>query len=194
MRPITVKYATKCQKCQKKLPKGATAVYERRVGLFCPDCAPTDPEEIRAYRQKAADRKAERLEGWAEKRRDKAKALVVQNEPYHGDTAFHTQPGRIIERERFHRRTERMWDHSSKAQKMEEQARRLRCGVQVKGDAERRRQKAREERDRQISKGSRVSDFCFGLGTVVGVYKKSYRIKFDKGSTHSRDKSYVKLA
>ena len=61
------------------------------------------------------------------------------------------------------------------------------------GDAERRRQAKREALDTLINKGSRVHDFCFGDGEVIGVYKKSYRIKFDRGLTYARDKSYVKL-
>ena len=63
--------------------------------------------------------------------------------------------------------------------------------VRVAGDAEKKRQSYREAMDERISKGSRVHDFAFGDGEVIGVYKKSYRIKFDGGFTYARDKSYV---
>lgn len=194
MKRLTVKYAGVCRKCGADLPKGADAVWERRVGLFCVACAPADREEIRVYRQEGADRQAERLESWADKRRTKAAELDKRNEPFRGDIAFHTQPGRIIERERYHKRTEKMWEHASKARDMEKHATRLRRGVRVAGDAARRRAKMRERQDKIISKGSKVLDFCFGKGTVIGVYKKSYRIHWDRlGRAFSRDKTFVRL-
>ena len=71
--------------------------------------------------------------------------------------------------------------------------------MRVKGDAERRRQAEREALDKIIGKGSKVYDFCFGEGVVVGVYKKSYRINFGMSKARpgedficSRDKSYVR--
>ena len=53
MRAIIVKYDGECRKCGATLPVGVDAIYERHIGVFCPGCAPTDPEEIRAYRQEA---------------------------------------------------------------------------------------------------------------------------------------------
>ena len=65
--------------------------------------------------------------------------------------------------------------------------------VRVAGDAERRREAERMALDSVLNKGSKVHDLCFGPGEIVGVYKKSYRIKFDRsGSTYARDKSYVR--
>ena len=65
--------------------------------------------------------------------------------------------------------------------------------VRVAGDRERERQAEREAQDKIISKGSRVVDFAFGPGVIVGVFLKSYRVQFDRGYTHARDKTYVRL-
>jgi hypothetical protein len=58
-----------CGKCSAPLEADADVVYVRRVGIFCPTCAPTNPEEIRALRQDAADAKAKKTEAWLEKRK-----------------------------------------------------------------------------------------------------------------------------
>ena len=73
------------------------------------------------YRERREARAA-RLRGWAEKREEKAGALIAANEPYRGDTAFWTQPGRIIERERASARSMRAWEHHEKAEGMEARA------------------------------------------------------------------------
>lgn len=59
--------------------------------------------------------RAERRDKWAEKRAVKATALHAQNERFRGDNAFFTQPGRIIERERFYGRSERAYEHDKMA-------------------------------------------------------------------------------
>jgi len=41
VRRIIVKYTGECRKCGETLSVGAEAVYEKRVGVFCPSCAPT---------------------------------------------------------------------------------------------------------------------------------------------------------
>lgn len=66
------------------------------------------------YRERRL-RQAERLREWAGKREDKAATLNAANEPYRGDVAFYTQPGRIIERERVHDRGARAYEHQNKA-------------------------------------------------------------------------------
>ncbi len=192
MRPITVKYAGQCRKCGRDFEPGDPAIYEKRVGLFCVEHAPTDPEEIRAYRQEGADRKADRYEEWGQKRVEEANATLNHiRDRYRGDFAFNTQPGHIPERARVIQREDRAFESLTKGREMLGKAESLRR-VQVAGDAERKRQAKREALDKVIAKGSRVLDFAFGAGTVVGVYSKSYRIKFDSsGSTYARDKSYV---
>jgi len=66
--------------------------------------------------------RAERLKEWAEKREAKAEQLHARNEPFRGDIAFNTQPGRIIERERVNARSEKAWEHTQKAESMSQRA------------------------------------------------------------------------
>jgi len=193
MQTITVKYGGECRKCGAEIVVGSKAVHERRVGLFCPGCAPTDPEEIRHYRQEAADRKADKYEGWATKREQDANATLDSHRTITSDIAFCTQPGRIPFRDRINRQDDRAFESLHKAAEMHSKAENLRH-VRLAGDAERRRQAKREALDKLIGKGSRVCDGVFSLGTVVSVHKKSYRIKFDSGGTYARDKSYVRPA
>ena len=193
MRQISLKYGGECARCGTELQKDQQAMYEKSMGIFCLECAPTEVEDIRKFRQLKADRKADRYEEWASKREQKAQAQFNSYSEIRHDWAFITQPGRIPLRERIIKADDRAIESLRKAEQMRDKAHRLRH-VRVKGDAERKRQAIREARDEIIAKGSRVYDFCFGAGTVVGVYKKSYRIKFDNsGNTWSRDKSYVKL-
>ncbi len=70
------------------------------------------------YRERREAR-ADRLRGWAGKRREKAEALGASVAPYHGDTAFWTQPGAIPERSRLYSRMDRAVGHSEKAASME---------------------------------------------------------------------------
>ena len=55
MRAITVIYKGNCYKCGADLEVGTKAEYEKKTGIFCPGCAPTDKEDIRRYRQNKAD-------------------------------------------------------------------------------------------------------------------------------------------
>ena len=191
MRLITVKYEGECRKCGTTLEVGATAIYERRVGLFCLEHEPKDPEEIRAYRQEGADRKANRLEEWAEKREKKATSQLNSCPSIRHDWAFITQPGHIPFIARMNKADDRAHESLNVAQGFRERADSLRH-VQVKGDAERRHQAVRDQNDQLIEKGSRVFDVVFGSGVVVGVFKNSYRIKWNRsGNTWARDKSFV---
>ena len=199
MRQIILKYGGECRKCNASLAQGETATYEKRVGIFCQPCAPTDVEEIRTYRQEAADRKTDKYEAWGQKRVGEATATLNHiRERYRGDFAFNTQPGHIPERARVIRHEDRAFESMTKGEVMLGKAERLRH-VQVVGDAERKREAKREALDKIIVKGSRVFDNVFGVGTVVGIYSKSYRIKFDASKadanntfTCARDKSYVR--
>jgi hypothetical protein len=85
----------------------------------------------------------------------------------------------------------RAFESLEMAQEMRRKAEALR-NVRVKGDAERNRQAVRDKMDSLIIKGSRVHDFCFGAGEVLRVNSKSYTVKFDRGFTYARDKSYVR--
>lgn len=177
MREIVTRYNGECRRCAAAIAIGDRVVYERRVGVFCLACAPTDPEEIRAYRAEGAERKAAKLEEWADKRHAKAQALEARNAPYRGDIAFNTQPGHIPERARAIRRTEKAWEHSRKAQEMEARAGRLRAGVAVAGDAETRRESRREVVRGWIAKGMQVHDAIYGRATVLRVNPKTATIQ-----------------
>lgn len=69
------------------------------------------------YRERREAR-AQKLQEWAEKRDEKAAALIARNEPYRGDWAFATQPGHIPERARVIARSEKAWEHTKKADNM----------------------------------------------------------------------------
>jgi len=181
MRPITTKYDSQCRKCGAELPIGSQAIHEKRVGVFCPGCAPTDTEEIRAVRQESADRRADRYEEWADKRQEKAEALYARDEHYRGDIAFNTQPGHIPERARVIRRTEQAFEHANTAQRFRAKAGSLRK-VTVAGDAEKRRQAQRDLTRSWIAVGMRVNTCHYGIGTVAKVNRKTATIE-NCGST-----------
>jgi hypothetical protein len=179
MRTIKTKFAGECRKCGADLAVGVEVVYERRMGIFCPACAPTDPEEIRSYRQEAADRKADRLDGWAEKREERASATLNSNPEVRRDWAFITQPGRIPLRERMNRADDRACESLGKAREMRGRADRIRK-VRVAGDAERAREAHREEVRAWIAKGQRVFCHHWGEGTVQRVNRKTGTVLWDR--------------
>jgi len=176
MRQITLKYSGECRVCGKEIEAGQEAIYEKRVGIFCLTCAPTDPETIREFRQEAADRKADKYDEWATKRRIKASALHKQNEPYRGDIAFCTQPGRFPLRDKVNRRSEKAWEHSKTAQTFEHRAAGLRAGVRVKGDADKRWRAKREAVLAWLKIGTQVDTCHYGLGTVKKINRKTAKI------------------
>ena len=73
------------------------------------------------YRERREAR-ADRLRGWADKRREKANALAATAAPYRGDTAFWTQPGSVPERTRLYAHMDRAAEHTEKAASMEARA------------------------------------------------------------------------
>ena len=172
MREITVRYSGECCKCDVTIPEGAKAVYERRVGIFCPECAPTDPEEIRTYRQEAADRKADRYDEWAEKREAKATAQLSSHPEIRHDWAFITQPGRIPFRDRMNQSDAKAFESLKIADGMRTKAQSLRT-VRVAGDAERKREARREKIRPLLSKGLRVDSPLWGTGTITRINKKT---------------------
>uniref|UniRef100_A0A6M3LVB4 Uncharacterized protein n=1 Tax=viral metagenome TaxID=1070528 RepID=A0A6M3LVB4_9ZZZZ len=197
MRQLIVKYDGQCAKCGTDLEQGQAAMYEKSMGIFCVGCEPKDTEEIRACRLAKAERKAERYEGWAEKREQKATAQLNSYPSIRHDYAFNTQPGHIPFRAKMIASDDRAFDSLRTAKRMRDKAESLR-NVRIAGDAENRRQTIREKLDTLISKGSKVYDAVFGPGEVLGVYKKSYRVKFTskvdavKPFICARDKSYVR--
>lgn len=62
------------------------------------------------------------------------------------------------------------------------------------GDAERRREAKSAANDAVIQTGNcRIFDAVFGTGKIVKVFKKSYRIHWDRsGNTFTRKKHFVK--
>jgi hypothetical protein len=166
-------------------------MYEKSMGVFCPGCEPTDPEEIRAFRLAKAERKASRYDGWADKRETEAHRALNSHPELRHDWAFITQPGHIPARARMNAADQRAIESLNKAREMRSRAAGIRH-VQVAGDAERKRQAKRDALDKVITKGSAVVDAIFGAGIVRGVYKKSYRIEFSSGFTCARDKSFVR--
>lgn len=89
------------------------AGFEVAVDLDGP--ARTDgPMTTRERREARADR----LEGWADKRQAGAAAVFKANEAYRGDHAFNFQPGHIPERARVIARTERAFKSVAKAEDM----------------------------------------------------------------------------
>ncbi len=191
MRQLTVKYDGECRKCGAALEVGQVAMYEKSMGIFCVGCEPVDVEAIREARTAKAAVKADRYNGWAEKREHRAEAALNSHPEYRHDWAFITQPGHIPARAAMIASDDRAYESLQVASQMREKAANL-LDIRVAGDAERKRQATREALDTLISKGSKVHDACFGNGEVIGVYSKSYRIKFASGFTCARDKSYVR--
>lgn len=176
MKTITVRYTGECRKCSAELAVGIQAIHEKRVGLFCLGCAPTDPEDIRAYRQAAADRRADMYEEWAEKRETKAHAALNSHMDIRRDIAFITQPGHIPFRARMIAADDRAYQSLNTADRFRGKAESLRNGVRVKGDKERYRQAKREAALSWIKVGMRVDTVSFGLGTVAKINKKTATI------------------
>jgi hypothetical protein len=177
MREITLKYSGECRKCGATLPTGGRAIYERHVGVFCLECGPTDPEDIRAYRQEGADRKAERYDAWATKREAVANATLKHNrDHYTGDIAFCTQPGHIPLRARVIRQDDKARESLNVAHGMRDKAARLSGGVRVKGDAARRDQAKRDAIRPLLEIGMKVSSGILGTGLIERINKKTARV------------------
>ena len=73
------------------------------------------------YRERRAAR-AERLRGWADKRKEQAAVVFCEADRYRGDVAFNTQPGHIPERARLVRRRDAACASAEKAAEMEGRA------------------------------------------------------------------------
>ena len=176
MKPITVKYQGECRKCGTTLIPGETAIYEKRIGIFCPECEPKDSEEIRQYRQEAADHKADKYEEWAAKRREKASAQLNSYPEIRHDIAFCTQPGRIPFRERMNKADGRAFESLQVAEKMEAKADSLRH-VRVKGDADKRWQRVRDLNLTRFQVGDVVDCGMYAPGKILKINKKTAKIE-----------------
>ena len=156
-----------------------------------------NPEELREHRQEILDRRSEKYEERAKKKLEKAEKLDKELDPYK-DWQFVTQPILVGHHsEKRHRNLKRKISNKmDKIQELRNEAKELmeKTGrkARVKGDAERARQKKREELDKVIVKGSKVVDFAFGLGVVTRVNKKTYTIQFESGGKYAREKTFVK--
>lgn len=73
------------------------------------------------YRERR-ERRAERLREWAEKRQERAAAVLASHEVYRGDVAFNTQPGHIPERARVIAQADRAYESLRKAENMDRRA------------------------------------------------------------------------
>jgi len=185
MKTITAKFNSSCDRCGAELLRGETITYEKRTGVFCVGCAPIDPEEIRAFRQRKACQRADRYEGWADKRQEKAESLYKRDEHYRGDIAFNTQPGHIPERARVIRRTEKAFEHASTAKRFRDKAESLRV-VRVAGDAEKARQARRDATLQWLHVGMRVNTGHYGIAKVTKINSKTVTIE----SCETRSDSY----
>ena len=179
MRQINVRYAGECKKCSNPLEVGQAAMYEKTTGIFCVGCEPTEVEDIRAYRQERADRKADRYDEWAAKGEVKATAALNSYPSIRHDWAFITQPGHIPFRERMNRADDRAYESLKVAENMRSKADGLRH-VRVAGDAERKREAKREVIKPLLNPGVRVHSPLWGLATIVKVNQKTAKISIDR--------------
>jgi len=175
MKEIRVKYTGECRKCGAILEVGSIANYERYTGIFCLACTPTDSEEIRTYRQESADRKADKYEGWANKRKERATAKLNSYPEIRHDWAFISQPGRIPFRDRMNQSDSRAVESLRIADKMQAKADSLRH-IRVKGDAEKRWQGLRELNIERFKVGDIVNTGLYGKGTILKINKKTAKI------------------
>lgn len=175
MRLLNSKYQSSCAKCERDISIGEQIAYEKMTGVFCPACFPTDPEEIRQFRQIKADRKADRYEGWAQKREERAEAALNSYPEVRHDWAFITQPGRIPLRERMNRADARAMEDIDEALAMRQKAQSLR-NVRVAGDAERKREAQREKARGWAKVGMKVFCGFAGTGTIKKINKKTVTV------------------
>jgi len=97
-------------------------------------------------------------------------------------------------RARIIRQQEKVFKLREEAEKLFERAENIRIyGSRVKGDAERAREEKREKLDREVQSGSRVFCPLYGWGKILKIFKKSYRVEFERGFVLTVDKSLFEL-
>lgn len=181
MRKLISKYEGTCSKCSIDLAIGQEIMYEKTTGVFCPGCEPTDPEEIRTYRQAKLDRKSDRRQEWADSAIKQADALDKSLDTYK-DWNFITQPilvGHHSERghrnllKRIHGRMDKEMELRKKA---ENHLNHVGVKATVKGDAETARQARRDTVRAKIAIGMKVDTAIYGTGIVKKINKKTATI------------------
>ena len=152
-------------------------------------------EEQRKIKKEKAERKARRLELRA--RRLLKEAREIENswpKDIIHDIAFITQPGHIPMRARIIRQQEKVFALREEAKKLFKKAENIRIyGSRIKGDAERAREERRKKLDQEVQIGSRVYCPIYGWGEVLKIFKKSYRVKFDRGFSLTVNKVLFEL-
>jgi len=152
-------------------------------------------EEQRKIKKEKAERKARWVETRARKLLKKAQEIEDSwpKDIIH-DIAFLTQPGHIPMRARIIRQHDKVLRLREEAKRLLEKAENIRIyGSRIKGDAERAREEKREKLDREVQIGSRVFCSLYGWGEILKVFKKSYRVKFDRGFVLTVDKVLFEL-
>jgi len=152
-------------------------------------------EEQRKIKKEKAERKAKRIEARA-RRLLKEAQRIEDSWPKNviHDIAFITQPGHIPLRAKINRQHDKVLRLREEAKRLFEKAENVRTwGSRVKGDAEKEREERRKELDREIQIGSRIFCSLYGWGEVLRIYKKSYRVKFDRGFILTVDKVLFEL-
>ena len=119
--------------------------------------------------------KADKLEQWAQKRIDEAKAVIEHNRHYTDDHAFNTQPGHIPLRARVIVQNDKAYASIRKAEQMLQKAERLR-NPPIKGEKEVSRQAQREYIREQLIVGQQVETALYGNGIVKRINKKTATI------------------
>ena len=152
-------------------------------------------EEQRKIKKEKAERKARRVESRARRLLKEAQRIEDSwpKDVIH-DIAFNTQPGHIPLRARIIRQHDKVLRLREEAKRLLEKAENIRIyGSRIKGDAERAREEKREKLDQEVQIGSRVYCPLYGWGEVLRIYKKSYKVKFDRGFVLTVDKVLCQL-
>lgn len=162
---------------------------------------PAEGEKLREIRQAKKDRYRDRLlkqAESAEKRAAKARGRISDQERDFLRLGEPIKIGHHSERrhrkliERFNSAFDAEMTELTKAKKLREEAESL-LPVQVKGDAERRRQKARDYASARITVGDTISDGIYGEGVVLRVNKNTFTVDF-RGLVRSVDKRVLLVA
>jgi len=152
-------------------------------------------EEQRKIKKEKAERRAKRIE-------TRARRLLKEAQEIEGswpkdiihDIAFITQPGHIPLRAKIIRQHDKVLRLREEAKRLLEKAENIRIwGSRVRGDAERAREEEREKLDKEVQVGSRIFCPLYGWGKVLRIYKKSYRVKFERGFSLTVDKVLCQL-
>ncbi len=100
--------------------------------------------------------------------------------PFRGDIAFSTQPGHIPARAAWLRQEEKRMNLTAELEHYENKAEAIKSNqYHIKGDAERERQKVRDENDKIMGKGSHVNTGIYGTATIMKVNHKTYTVVLD---------------